>query len=399
MSFLTHTSIESIKPPTIGQVEYRDETQRGLVLRVSQGGAKTWMVRYAKNGKRRRYKLGRFPTMGLADARTAAKAYLGDVAKGEDPAQERADAKAEPTFAEFAQVYLERYAVKKRHRGLQADISMLRVDLLPAFGDWKMSAIRKPHIIAMLDRIVDRGAPASANRTKTLISKIFNFAESRGVIEYNPAVRLAAPAQKRSRNRWLTEDELRRLFAELQIESPRRQAVVLTAVLTAARPSEVLGMRWAEIDGEWWIIPGTRTKNGREHRLFLVPTVMAAINALPPPDSDFVFHSHLSRKPIEGAGTTTMFWKWFLPLLARAGIEGVQFRDLRRTVSTHMNRIGIDAVLVERILNHVQPGVAAVYNRHGYDAEKRRALLRWERELTAIITGQKHGGRVIELSA
>src|SRR5262249_44233291 len=143
-------------------------------------------------------------------------------------------------------------------------------------------------------------------------------------------------------------DELRRLFEALRDEPTRRQAIVRTALLTAARRSEILGMRWSELDGDWWTLPATRVKNGREHRLPLVPGVKAAIADLPR-NGDFVFHSHISRQPT-GQGTTVVVSEWFPPLCARAGIEGVRFHDLRRTVATMMNAIGIDPVIVERIL-------------------------------------------------
>ncbi|MGO9060072.1 MAG: tyrosine-type recombinase/integrase [Candidatus Binataceae bacterium] len=396
---LTSASIEAIKPPATGQVELRDQTCRGLVLRVSQGGSKTWAVRYVKNGHRKRYNLGRFPQMGLADARTAAKVYLGNVANGGDPAQERAEAKAEPTFAEVAAEYLERHAVKKRPRGRRADIQMLNYDLLPAWGDWKISSIERRHIIGLLDKIVDRGAPASANRTKTLISAIFNFCENRAVIKYNPAVRLPAPAPERSRDRWLSEDELQRLFVALQVESPKRQVIVRVALLTAARRGEILGMRWDELEGEWWTLPAIRVKNNREHRLPLVPGLLTAINELPRDGDEHVFHRYRGWTRGGGEVKITNVSDWFKPLLARAGIEDAVFHDLRRTAATMMNKIGIDPIVVERILNHVQGGVAAVYNRHTYDAEKRRALLRWERELDTIITGQKRSAKLYALGA
>ncbi len=396
---LTASAIDAIRPPARGQIEIRDGGCPGLILRVSQGGSKTWSVRYLKDGKRHRYDLGRYPEMGLADAHKAAKAQIGDVAKGENPAAQRAAAKTEPTFAEVADEYITRYAVNKRKRGLQADQGMLRNDLLPAWGDWKISQIQRRHIIALLDKILDRNAPMMANRVKTLIAKIFNWAENRATITYNPAVRLSNPAPKHSRERVLSEDEIRRLFEALATESPRRQAVVRIALLTAARRGEILGMRWAEIDGEWWTLPKERTKNNREHRIFLVPSIMAALSELPR-DGEFVFHSHLSRKAISHHGTTTLVSKWFGPLLARAGIEAAVFHDLRRTAATHMNRIGIDSILVERLLNHVQQGVAAIYNRHGYDKEKRVALLRWERELDNIINGGgKTAAKVVALHA
>src|SRR5690242_2995600 len=107
---ITSSFAEAVKPPAAGQIDYWDRKTSGFGLRVSTGGTKTWIVRYRQNGSRRRYLLGRFPQVSVADARQAARRYLGEVATGKDPAAERAQAKAESTFAELAQLYLERWA-------------------------------------------------------------------------------------------------------------------------------------------------------------------------------------------------------------------------------------------------------------------------------------------------
>lgn len=137
-------------------------------------------------------------------------------------------------------------------------------------------------------------------------------------------------------------------------------------------------MAWSEIDGDWWTIPAERTKNGREHRIYLVPTVRDAIQGMP----------HEGRHVFERGRQWLAQCDWFRDLLAKANIRGAKFHDLRRTAATQMNKIGIDDVHVERVLNHVQGGVKGIYNRYRYDDEKRAALERWERRLNAIIAGE-----------
>jgi integrase len=389
---LTSTVVASLKAPEKGrQVDVWDSRQPGFGIRISYGGVKTWQIMYRVHGVKHRYVLGRHPEMGLSDARQAARSKLGQIADGGDPAQERADQRSEPTFAQIAEEYLNRHAVSKRPRGRQEDVKMLRNDLLPAWGNWQVSEIKRRHIVALLDAIVDRGAPIQANRTKSLVSTIFRFAEDRELIDYNPAVRLRAPAPKQERTRTLSEDELRRLFVVLEDEPPRRQAIVRVALLTAARKSEILGMTRGEIDGDWWTLPGGRTKNKREHRLPLVPSVLAAIEELPR-DGEFVFHG---RKQLGQASSRTC--DWFPQVCERAGIEGVVFHDLRRTASTMLNKLRVKSIIVERILNHIQGGVAGIYNRYEFDREKRAALLRWEKRLDEIIAGQTGASNVIAL--
>src|SRR5271163_1899657 len=128
---LTSSAIEAIKPPAIGQTDYSDQKVAGLILSVSQGGTKTWALRYRRNRQRRRYTLGHWPALGLADARLAARRYLGQVAGGSDPAQALTATKAAPTFADVAREYLERHAIHKRGRGRRGDERMLIHDLLP----------------------------------------------------------------------------------------------------------------------------------------------------------------------------------------------------------------------------------------------------------------------------
>src|SRR5262249_44459453 len=152
---------------------------------------------------------------------------------------------------------------------------------LPAWSSRRISSIGRHEILRLLDGIVDRGSPIAANRTKSLISTVFRFAEDRTIIGFNPAVRLPMPAPAKSRDRVLSEDELHRLFQALEDEPARRKAIILTALMTAARKSEILDMQWDELEDGWWSLPASRTKNGREHRIPLVPSVLAAINALP----------------------------------------------------------------------------------------------------------------------
>src|SRR5271155_17882 len=128
---LTHSVVDALKSPKTGQIDYWDTKLPGFGLRVSMGGTKTWLVRYRQNGHRRRYALGSFPRLGVADARQAARQYLGKVAEGNDPAAERATVKAEPTFADVAKLFLERHAINKRPRSRSEYKRMLRADLLP----------------------------------------------------------------------------------------------------------------------------------------------------------------------------------------------------------------------------------------------------------------------------
>jgi integrase len=124
-------------------------------------------------------------------------------------------------------------------------------------------------VIAMLDEIAGRGSGIMANRTRALTSKIFNFAIQRGVVEYNPIHNVPIPGEERRRDRVLSEEEIRHVWRVLDCERLAIAATLKLALLTVQRRSEVLGIRWEELDLEtgWWTIPAERAKNKLAHRV------------------------------------------------------------------------------------------------------------------------------------
>ena len=383
---LTHANVEALKPPSSGQIDYWDTRTPGFGVRVSMGGAKSWILMYRRGGRKRRLVLGRFPEMGLADARLSARGHLGDIARGADPAQERVAAKAAETFGELAELYLERHAfVHKRPRSAHEDVLMLNADLLPAWRNRKLLEIKRKDVIALLDEIMRRGAPIHANRVRGLISVMFNFAIGRDLIEYNPAHKVPRPAPERTRDRVLTDDELRRLWVALHQEPLHVAAFFKLALLLAARKSELLGMAWSEVDRStgWWTIPAARAKNNLSHRVPLGPMaldLLRSLNAMH--DEQWVFPGgRVGRSQAQTQG-------WVQRIRQNAGLEDFRLHDLRRTAASNLTSLGIPRLVVSKLLNHAEGGVTRIYDRHSYDAEKRAALLRWEERLSELVTGE-----------
>ncbi len=393
---LTHSFVEALKPPVTGQTDCWDRKAPGFGIRVSLGGAKTWVVMYRRNGRKRRLLLGRWPGMRLADARQKARRYLGDVANGNDPAADRAQAKAAASFEELAALYLERHArLNKSPRSVREDEQMLRADLLPAWRDRRLSEIGRKDVIALLDGIVSRSAPIHANRVRALVSKMFNFALARALTENNPAYQVPRPAPERSRDRVLTADEMRSLWGALSNEPAKVQALFKLGFLTAARRSEILGMRWDEMDFAtgWWTIPTERSKNGLAHRVPLVRSALDLLSELREVtgDRDHVFPGGRVGRPVENPQ------KWLRRIRERAGVADFRLHDIRRTVASNLTAMGIPRLTVSKLLNHVESSITAVYDRHSYDAEKKSALLKWDRRLREIVTGEA-SRKVIELA-
>lgn len=382
---IVHLTDRSLKALEAGryQTDFWDQGLQGFGVRVSTSGRKSFVVMYyAPGGGKRRFTLGVYPALGLADARQKAKEVLYDVARGNDPhAAKQARRRAE-TFEELAEEYLERHA-RPRKKSWKEDERLIEKELLPSWRGLKVADIQRRDVIQLLDSIVGRGAPIMANRTRALISTMFTFAIGRDIVEHNPTLGVARPGKERQRDRVLGEHQIRALWAVLDRQPQVMAGTFKMRLLTAQRGVEVLTMRWENIDGDWWTIPGEHVKNGLAHRVPLSPQTRALLEELRPVtgNSGWVFAS----PRIKGARIVAV-QKAAECIAREAGIEFTP-HDLRRTAASFMTSMGISRLVVAKILNHVESGVTAVYDRHSYDAEKRQALVRWGGRLEEILSG------------
>ncbi len=390
----TVRSIDAIRAPSKGQVDYWDSTTPGFGLRVTTQGRKSWVVMYRHEGIKRRLTLGTYPAMSLASSREAAADAIRAVAHGSDPASEKSARRKAETFGELAEEYIERYA-KPRKRSWLKDRQTLDRDLLPAFKNRKATDVRRRDIIKLLDGIVERGAPIQANRTLEIIRKIFNWGISQEIVDVNPCQMIDRPAQENPRERVLTDDEICAVWKALEREPELMRAMFHMRFFTAQRGGEISHMRWQDIDGDWWTIPGEFTKNGLAHRVPLSPPAVNLLKEIKG-DNEDVPTGWVFPRP-KGAGPITVVWKTAQRLRTRSGIEFVP-HDLRRTVASRMTGdLGISRLVVSKILNHVESGITAVYDRHSYNPEKRQALDAWGRRLDEILTGASSGANVVPL--
>jgi integrase len=213
---------------------------------------------------------------------------------------------------------------------------------------------------------------------------MFNFAIERDWLEFNPCALIKHPAPERQRDRVLNETEIRAFWKALDDEQPIMAALFRLRLLTAQRGGEVHGATWDEMDlvGGWWTIPAERSKNKLAHRVPLSPQAVQILTELQKAGGDWVFPStHQKGRHINHAQ------KAIERIVERSG---VQFRghDLRRTAASLMVGAGVQRLVVSKILNHVETGVTAVYDRHSYDFEKRAALDFWGKRLDQIVAGK-----------
>lgn len=391
---LTALFVDSVKPPEQGQADYWDSKLRGFGLRVSQGGRKVWVTMYRHQGRQRRYTIGTYPPLSLADAREEGRKALARVQTGTDVAEVKQTSRQGDTFGELLERYMTEHATAKNKPGTLREKRKL-AKALAQWGHRKAADIARREIIAVVDGIAARGAPIRANRVVALLSSVFSFAVSKEIVPANPAFRIPKPGLENQRERVLTDPEIKAVWAALDSEPARIASIFKLALLTAQRRGEICGMQWSELDLDagWWSIPAERTKNRMAHRVPLGLQAVAILRALEaaPRDPVFVFRGGRIGRPL------TVLSK---PLRRLRTCTGADFtiHDLRRTAATTMASTGVDRLVISRLLNHKEGGVTQIYDRFSYDPQKRAAILRLEDRMREIVTGVTASAKVVEMA-
>lgn len=377
---LTARTLEALKPPATGQVDYYDlGGPPGFLVRVSQGGTKTFMQLYRVNGKMKRWKVGRFGELTLAEAREKAKKRD---ALHEDPVGRKAELERAETFGQLAEQFLEAEGTKLKEKTLIEWRRIVENELLDVFGAMKPHEMTRGDIRAFLDEKA-KTAPYMSNRILEVIRRIFAWGVDVEKVAASPCVGLKKPGVEKSRERVLSTEEVRGVFEALDHERPLIAGFFRMAFLTAARRGEILGAKWTDLDLEekLWTIPDT--KSGRSHAIPLSDEAVKVFRALHllAGHFDYVFLG-----PTGGPVQSPQ--KAVARLRKRTGIE-FRVHDIRRSVATGIARLGVPRETISAILNHVVGGPAAtrVYDRHARIPEMRHALDRWARELERIRTG------------
>jgi integrase len=396
MASFTDKAVAALRPKA---ERYERWEGNGFGIRVSPKGGKAWIWVYHFNGRPRRMTLGAYSPgthghLGLADARVKLAEAKKLLASGIDPGAEKVEQqkteRTAETLAELVDAYLDKWA-RPRKRSAAEDERILKKDVIPAWGRRKAKDITRRDVIDLLDAIVDRGSPIAANRTLACIRRMFGWALSRDIIPANPCVAVKAPAKERRRDRVLSADEIAVLWRalgnpELAMSPTIRLALKLQLVTAQRKGREVIAAEWSEFDLDegFWTIPGEKTKNGMPHRVPLSPLALAILDEITIAtgrDGRWLFPSPRAGKPITGPAVDHAMRNNREAL----AIGDATPHDLRRTAASHMTSIGVSRLVVSKILNHAEPGVTAVYDRHSYDAEKRVALEAWGDRLEKII--------------
>ncbi|MBT4880875.1 MAG: tyrosine-type recombinase/integrase [Alphaproteobacteria bacterium] len=329
----TKQFLKNTKPPQKGRIYFQDAQEKGLSACITSNDIITFFVRKRINGRDERIHIGHFPELSVENARKKALAVKADVAKGIDPNEEKKRLKREITFGQMFHEFMERYS-KKYKKSWEYDEREVN-KFLSHFFQRKACQITKTEFLQLHEKIGHENGIYQANRLLERIRAIYNKAIEWGWQGINPTIGIKKFKEK-SRQRFLRKDELPRFFRALAEEENRTtRDYILLSLLTGARKSNVLAMRWEEINftlSEWHI---KETKNGEPH---VIPLTKSAIEILREREggneSEFVF---------PGKGRTGHLAdpkKAWNRILKRSGIVDLRIHDLRRTLGSWMGAVG-----------------------------------------------------------
>jgi integrase len=384
---------------------YKIQGEKGLLLAVYATGRRTWLVRYQTGkGERRKERtqvIGDAEHVGLAEACKRRAEIMAEAGRGGDP-------RSPKTFGELFRAWLEGHA-KKQLATWSDEEKRYRMHLAKPLEACLFAEIQRKDVREIRDNVAAKAGPIQSNRVVALFNRVANWAVDEDHASFNPANRLRKIGQERRRERVLSDDELRRLWAALdeplavnhedgglsEADLPAalamRRAIMLLLIL-GQRRGETIGMTKDELelegDDPTWTIPPQRTKNGLSHRVPLTATateiLKVAIAASPSP---FLFPSSKTGGPIIADAVTKALKR--ICARVRPKIEGLGAHDLRRTVGTNMRRLGVSVEDRGHVLNHVSGAKSKLaswnYDAGEHDVEKRAALERWEHELRRVV--------------
>lgn len=413
---ITQLFLERITPPRADaqgaprRVEYFDTHQPGLALRLSSTGARSWVVMYRVNGKLVRETLGTLAAIPhVAEARRRALASQEAARGGVNPVAARQAAQvraAANTVAAAVERWLDHCARNLRPSTVRGYRQLFDHDILPRWATRPLASIAKGDVLVLLDdkagrrertrKALTEGAGVQANRLLTRLRTFFGWAVANDLCTADPTAGVRKPAREAARDRVLSDDELRALWAATAgTGAPRSDAVAWGALfrlllLTAQREGEVAGMRWSEIDLETkeWTIPAARSKNGKPHTVHLSAIATEALETVPRVEGRDLVFSGNGTTPASGFSRAKRQLDGAMAAALGAPAADWTFHDLRRTAATGMARLGIAPHVADRVLNHTQGtirGVAAIYNRFEYIDERRAALEAWGRFVEGLV--------------
>lgn len=386
---ISKTRVDRLEP---GQILYDTEI-KGFVARALKSGKVSYGYRYRNRGGASKWLgLGLHGSITAEKARELAKKRAGEVADSRDPVAEQeeareAAAKAKRTEINTVDTILDAFVKRHASKLRSADQIEGALDrhVRPAIGSKSIYDLKRSEVVTMLDKVEDEAGPVMADRVLAHIRKAFNWQAARDDEFKSPIVRgmSRTKPKERARKRILADDEIRDIWKALEkVNEPAcYPAFVKSLLLCATRRNESADMSGAELDGDLWVIPGSRYKNKLDHVIPLSEQARALIGEKPEGfkgNAWFVFSTTAGAKPFSGFSKAKKLLDAAIAKIRKAEDRPKMARwtlhDLRRTARTLMSRAGVSEDHAERALGHVIGGVRGTYDRYEYLDEKRQAF-------------------------
>lgn len=411
---LTDKHLRGLKP---GPSEKTLGDGGGLWVRVmpaDKGGAINFYYRFQFGGKERRYNCGTYPDTSLATARQRRNDARQMVATGVDPVVKEANDRAANTssqalaqlektvndlFDDWKRVYL---SAHRKDGGAFVE-SIYDHDVRPILGQMKAKDVRLPHIVQVIDKLLDRNVRRKANMVLSTLRQMFRHGLARGLVETDPTLGLSkkqAGGKETPVERNLSLDEIKELARGLAGSGlhPRMTAGLWLILATGARVGELLNAEWAHVNLETreWRIPASNAKNGRAHLIHLSGFAMQQLEVLQSyRDGAYLFAGRSKDQPMSDKALSKAVRDRIreVPLKRRTAkaqtllLSGGEWspHDLRRTMASRMGDLGVAPHVIERCLNHIQQGIVGVYQRQEYLLERKAAFQLWGTTLENIL--------------
>ena len=384
---LTDRFLQSAKPG-----EYFDANVRGLSLRVTNHGAKTFYLTYSAptSGTRARLTLGPYPALTLAAARGRALEAKTLIEQGSDPRCRNQGGAL--TVADMVEAFIVARAHKRSIREIERRLRNAAAEI----GTVKVSELHRRDISCALDTIMGRGSPSEARRVFCDLRAMIHWAVAKGDLDANPIASMKSPAPATVRERTLTDAEIKTLWHALPTIFPRAvatQRIIRLCLLLGQRSGEIAGMKKSELDllARIWSLPSTRVKNAKVH---FVPLSAPAVEII----REAIVDSGESDSVFPGQ-TSHSLGNSLLVARRRGKLTGQRWtvHDLRRTSLTAMAAMGVAPHVLSHIANHSSRSASVtmrVYVHHTFAAEKRAALESWAERLAQVA-----GENIIRLAA
>ena len=327
--------------------EYTDTEVAGLKLLVSKSGRKSFLLRYTFNRQKRALKLGEQGALSVSDARKKALELRYQLDQGHDPQAEKASQAAMLTLTAFALTEYLPYA-QQHKRSANADESKLRVHLLPRFGSRPLNDITTRDLQLYLGEFKGSHCAATANRHLSLLSKLFKLAVQWERIAKNPCQGIKKFQENNQRERFLSQDEIQRMFQAMETEPNRVIVAALKfLLLTGVRREEALQAKWEFVDLERGTLFLPDTKSGKSRTVILNPDALTLLQEQPrQAGNPYVFPGKVAGKALNNP------IKGFHRILKAAGIENLRIHDLRHSFASLAVNSGATLYQVQHLLGH-----------------------------------------------